>query len=758
MWLFNLQPGVGYLDMRDRSGSPTHTGESAMQLIKKAGAWSNGEVAYLAWKVDGKIDNCLGFMITRVHETGGDAGQHRILPTWISFDDQSNPDWNAQDASVWPIQAYEWRDLTLRKSRETTVIRPINFRVHYEIVPVGPAGRGRTLIPPSDTAPYKDAKGKPLYAGKPRPLYRIGEPIKTNTIDVTHDYDGKKAKIQATFTNGILSTQFLRRQLEAVEKKMAPEATRAVEAAKKKGKPAKPAESHLLKTLKLEIGNPKSDIRGFLTGDALSFLKQLLERAGKENGAIYLALYELHDPELIGLLEKYAKQGRVHIILSTAGTYKPKNQKGVSPKKRLPAIFDTENDEARRALHAIKNCDIQDRMFNKSGPIGHNKFAVLVTGKGKAAKPVAVMSGSTNWTETGLCAQSNNAIIIDDENVAQTYLDYWHRLEKDKQPKRVPLRAVDAKGKPVPDDNGKPIRGAAGNNANQGAEFRISNMKGSEPAKLGDGKTSVELWFSPNTKVATKNATSKTPPDLAYVYDLMDKASDAIFFLSFFPGQSGKQDIIGEAARLAQRKKDLFVMGAISEPKALPNYLGKSKEDPTVETYIGADGKRKSLPARAIWWPEGEKSRIAMIRAAAVRIPVGNLKPELLTAGHAIIHDKIIVIDPLDEKNCTVVTGSHNLGFKASYGNDENMMIIRGNRALAISYAVHVIDIYDHYLFRARIEEDLRNQLKAGKIKSFAEAASKEPPHGFLRTDPDWQDKQLAAAPDSSLNYFLAKM
>ncbi|MGF6261898.1 hypothetical protein OKW49_002826 [Paraburkholderia youngii] len=34
---------------------------------------------------------------------------------------------------------------------------------------------------------------------------------------------------------------------------------------------------------------------------------------------------------------------------------------------------------------------------------------------------------------------------------------------------------------------------------------------------------------------------------------------------------------------------------------------------------------------------------------------------ELFNAGHAVIHDKIVVIDPFDPHNCTVVLGSHNL-------------------------------------------------------------------------------------------------
>jgi hypothetical protein len=38
-------------------------------FIASGGAWCNGEVAYLAWKAL-RIEGCLGFMVTRIHETG----------------------------------------------------------------------------------------------------------------------------------------------------------------------------------------------------------------------------------------------------------------------------------------------------------------------------------------------------------------------------------------------------------------------------------------------------------------------------------------------------------------------------------------------------------------------------------------------------------------------------------------------------------------------------------------------------------------
>jgi phosphatidylserine/phosphatidylglycerophosphate/cardiolipin synthase-like enzyme len=72
---------------------------------------------------------------------------------------------------------------------------------------------------------------------------------------------------------------------------------------------------------------------------------------------------------------------------------------------------------------------------------------------------------------------------------------------------------------------------------------------------------------------------------------------------------------------------------------------------------------------------------------------------EIYKAGHAVVHDKIVVIDPF-HAGCVVATGSHNLGFRASYNNDENLLLVRGNQLLAQAYAAHVADVFEHYRWR----------------------------------------------------------
>jgi phosphatidylserine/phosphatidylglycerophosphate/cardiolipin synthase-like enzyme len=94
----------------------------------------------------------------------------------------------------------------------------------------------------------------------------------------------------------------------------------------------------------------------------------------------------------------------------------------------------------------------------------------------------------------------------------------------------------------------------------------------------------------------------------------------------------------------------------------------------------------------------------------------------------------VLVIDPMDPEKCVVAFGSHNLGYKASYSNDENLVIVRGHAAQAQAYAVHVLDVYDHYRFRAAEAELTAQSRRRG-------ARGRQDPRwdGFLDTTDRWQ-------------------
>jgi len=654
-----------------------------MGKLVRAQAICNSEVAFIAWEADGAIDGCLGFMVTRVHlDANGMEIERRNLPAWVAFETQSNPDWEEQDTSVWPIQKFSWRDLTLRRSRDKLAIRPLDFSVRYEIVPVGLAGPGRPAVPASATA----QPGK--YKGKPIALHLCGAPVLSNVIRVSL----RHGDAAAAFTNGILSTQNLRKQLKTPAGKAPTKAQ---------------VDKHIAKA--------GDAIREFLAGDVLPTLRLLFQRANDIGGKVLLALYELADDELIDLL--LANQARLELILTTAGNVPPKKGSG------KPAQWDTTNADARAALAKVLGKRLHSRWFNNSAHIGHNKFAVLLSSTGATE---AVWTGSTNWTPTGLCAQTNNTVIVNSPDVAGLYRNYWQRLLADKLPTPKPQSAPLA--------------------SNQGAALRSSNTK-AFGFTLDQGQTAGSIWFSPNTAKVGTPATRTVPGDLADVFQLMKAAKQAIFFLVFNPGRTSDDEgddlntVVAAGIEFGRLDPGLIVTGAISDPTAVPGYVAPPK---------GAPKPKVKIPQLAIFKPAGAPN-VLMIRAAAINDLIGDFQRELLSAGHAIIHDKIVVIDPMSEQDCVVITGSHNLGFKASYANDENLLIIRGNRSLALAYATHVLDVYEHYKFRAALEQQKREALLAGK-KVPAQPTGK----GFLQTRPDWQEPYFDGRKGREGAYFLS--
>src|SRR5690348_11240581 len=96
------------------------------------------------------------------------------------------------------------------------------------------------------------------------------------------------------------------------------------------------------------------------------------------------------------------------------------------------------------------------------------------------------------------------------------------------------------------------------------------------PVDVALGQARLQAWFSPNTD-ATRKGTD-APPDLKALFDLMAKAKRAIFFLAFLPSIEGANSIISTAIEAGKADPNLFVIGAVSDPVAMPNYVPKDKK------------------------------------------------------------------------------------------------------------------------------------------------------------------------------------
>lgn len=373
-------------------------------------------------------------------------------------------------------------------------------------------------------------------------------------------------------------------------------------------------------------------IRKFLSGDLRTAILGLLKEAKSKGGHIYAALFELSDDELIdGLV---ALGARAHIVLANGSVQKKKGETSAQARKR------DENDEARARL--IKaGVDVEaDNRFISPGALGHNKFLVLTS---RAKKPVAALTGSTNWAPTGLCTQVNNGLVIRDAAVADVYMKQWQLLRQSKSD--FPDDLLDSNSKPKPVGKDKP------------------------------GAIRSTVWFTRTRKEV----------DLAALRAEVQRAKQGILFLMFMPGATG---LLGTVQEMAKRP-ELYVRGVVS---TLPS---DSKDETNAQVSL-IDGSTQRDLSYEIIQPQGIAHSFAYWAAEVTR------QQFLGSVGHAIIHSKVVVIDPFSD-DPTVITGSHNFSSSASGKNDENFIIVRGDHALAEAYAVNALGVWNHYRWRAHI-------------------------------------------------------
>src|SRR5215212_7130397 len=523
-------------------------------------AFSNNDIAVVAWTFDEHLDGCLGFA---VHQIDIDAGnKETILPALARFEIQDKS--LKLDTSQAPIQKFWWKDLFAKRGGT----------YQYRIVPMG-GTPGGTLTPLSGV-----------------------EALLSNKITLTE----MRPPFSAYFNRGIVATQALSHALN--------------------DKPS-------IQALTPHIQDPTDPIRIRLMGQLSDGVTELLDRADKDGGTIHGALYELNDPK--GL--------EVRLQAADRGDPKTRNvilgNEQVAKTDTTPANEDA--DSENRANLKKAGANVIDRIL-QVGDIPHNKFLVLT----QNGNPTAVLSGSTNWTTTGLCTQTNNALIINSREVAKRYIDCWNAIKAD-------VEAAGGDQKKLQSPTQRTFNRTNNDNSIQ------------SPIKLPGGGT-IEVMFSPNTVNTLKSPPKEVPNDMKRVFDLIDGAKQAVLFLAFDPGNNS---ILDAAGRALAKNPDLFVRGALTNAQRATNFSaalhqgGAADQDdggahPTATvTVVGEPGKPKKKGAKL----PSAKPDFRAVPAGAIdaKDAFGAWEAEMAKFGFAIIHNKIVVIDPFSD-NCTAAT------------------------------------------------------------------------------------------------------
>jgi phosphatidylserine/phosphatidylglycerophosphate/cardiolipin synthase-like enzyme len=463
-------------------------------------------------------------------------------------------------------------------------------------------------------------------------------------------------QVEALFNRGVVSTQWVARQL-----------------VKNKGKS--------LKSLVDPDLGKTNDVRDFLGGALKKRLLGLLANQCQAGGHIYASLFELSDPEVIPAFQRFGQ--KAHIILSD-GTHKEetvpkkgkKAGKGSKPKKKSSSGPYDENAFGRSELQKA-HVELHNRMVSGQH-FCHHKFIVFMDIH-QSTKATAVWTGSTNLTYGGVCTQSNNGLMIRDSDIATRFLNQWRELVKD--------------------TNGYP-------------QSLLTFDKESKTKKLKDGQ--ITAWFAPNPKSTGNPKPASINPnygdhaDLRYAREILNSAQQGILFLMLNPGAEGT--LLND------------ILALLKNPKADEKlYIhGVANQDPTTAggreslIFVHRNKKEKARHGdEAIILPAAinvsksldDKDKKA---AAALRKWVSMVdkywKEEPTGLGVVRVHSKMIVVDPFGAKP-VVMTGSHNLGSKASAQNDDNFVILEGFPLIAQQYAVNVITVYNQYRWAFQQQE-----------------------------------------------------
>jgi hypothetical protein len=134
--------------------------------------------------------------------------------------------------------------------------------------------------------------------------------------------------------------------------------------------------------------------------------------------------YDFNEPDVLNIMLQLGKAGRARIILDNASLHvtNPKTHKA-SPEDQFTAQF---QQQAKAPAAIVRGC---------FGRFSHDK--IFIVKKGGAA--TRVLTGSTNFSVTGLYVNANHVLVFDDANVAAEYekvfQESWQILSQAKETK-----------------------------------------------------------------------------------------------------------------------------------------------------------------------------------------------------------------------------------------------------------------------------------------------------------------------------------
>ena len=338
--------------------------------------------------------------------------------------------------------------------------------------------------------------------------------------------------------------------------------------------------------------------------------------------------YDLNEADLVTTLLQLAKQGRVRIILDNAQLHvthidSKSHKQVVPPEDTFAGLF---------GQQATPPAAILRGSFDR---FSHDKIFIV----SRSSTPLRVLTGSTNFSITGLYVNANHVLVFDDSNVAakyqQVFDESWQVLSQFKTPSK---QASDAF--------------SATTISTQPFSFQSSSVP------------KMSITFSPHTTLDAGKILN------AISNRVLKEATAANGNVLFAVMQlSGSDTPVYNTLNAIHATQTLFSYGISDSPDGTNLYRPGSKEGVLVTGKPGST----TLP------------------------PPFDQVPT--PPGHEI-HDKFVVCG-LNGNDPVVYCGSSNLASGGEAQNGDNLLEIH-DEDVATAFAIEALLLVDHYAFLDR--------------------------------------------------------
>mmetsp|Transcript_7755 Transcript_7755/g.11755 ORF Transcript_7755/g.11755 Transcript_7755/m.11755 type:complete len:502 (+) Transcript_7755:617-2122(+) len=414
--------------------------------------------------------------------------------------------------------------------------------------------------------------------------------------------------------------------------------------------------------------------------------------------------YEFTHKEVIHAFAAAVERGvDVKIIHHVKGSHRPKTRyndvvKDKDGKVVKEWVPDKTTSDTQHAIDAVGFQSLDhariwhhDTFIERhTSSIMHNKFIILL----RDGKPVEVWTGSTNFTESAFYGQSNVGHIVRDEDVAQHYLSYWDKLALD-----PPGRSKRHSGSSH-DEDAVPMD-------------EINQQLQPDPAGAQPHDT-MAVFFSPR----------KTSGLLDWYADRMGDAADSVHFTAAFGVSQPLAHVLNQDGKpspsheVGVRRSPRIARRIKTDDKLLRYILLDSQPSEHSSEKSRASAKKKGRGNDYCDYFDFKKLKSNRIAYGAVlsgrmeEVEDGASSSEHLESLTGLstfvdfFHTKFMMIDALTD-NPTIITGSANFSIASTEQNDENMLAIQGDTAVADVYFTEFMRLFDHFYSRDKRNESL---------------------------------------------------